>query len=132
MPISSGQTGDDEMSAEVGEARVLHEEMLLRHMSSPNDTDGGMRKLETIWALGYWPQWNLRNKRRASARFIRQIKSTYYAVLENSARSDLTKLKTMAEIEALKGQKHARLESLRAEAEALLAELEALSSEAEE
>ena len=52
-------------TAQVAEARVLHEDLVMRHRRAPNDFDSGMRALEPLYGLAYWSQHDLRYKRRA-------------------------------------------------------------------
>ena len=88
-------------------------------MIGPGDAEGAMHRAERIYGLAYWPQWNLRHKRRATDGFIRRVHQAYLAMLESSVRRDLMALKT----EQARGAGDAGIESLVAEAEALLARI---------
>lgn len=100
-------------------ARCEHQAIISRLMTGPGDSEGAMHRAERLFGLGYWPQWNLRHKRRGTWEFIERVRHAYLAMLEQSVRRDLEKLK----IERAKGAPDAGIAGLVAEAEALLARI---------
>lgn len=111
--------GDGGMN--ITDARSIHQGLLVKLMSGPGDSEGAMRRAETIYGLPYWAQWNLRHKQRATYDFLGRLHGVYLAVVEKSVRRDLEQLKA----EQAKGADDADLASLQAEAEALLARIAA-------
>lgn len=105
----------------ISQARIEHQTILARLMQGPSDGEAAMRRAETAHGLGYWSQWNLRHKRRATDRFMWLVHQAFLTVLETSATRDLAYL----ENQALKEIAHAGSESLLAEAENLLAQAKA-------
>lgn len=105
---------------DISSARIEHQALLSKLMHGPSDSEGAMRRAESMFGLGYWQQWNLRHKRRASLQFMSHLHQAYLALVEKSVKRDLAYLET----EIAKGAKDAALESLHIEAENLLAKIE--------
>ncbi len=109
---------------EIAQARQEHQSILARLMEGPSDSEGAMRRAETAFGLGYWSQWNLRHKRRASLAFMWRVHDVYLSILEKSVKRDLAYL----EIEIAKGNADASTENLILEAENLLQKIAARKS----
>lgn len=102
-------------------ARNELQEILKRLMPGPGGGNAAMLRAERELGLGYWPQWNLWHKRRASPAFIDRIRIAYISLLEQSVRRDIALL----DIEKSKGTTDADDSNLMAEAQALLARIAA-------
>lgn len=103
----------------VADARDHHQALISRLMNGPGDSEGAMHRAERLYGLGFWSQWNLRHKKRATADFIERVRQAYLSMLETSVRRDIEKLKA----EWASG--NASTGTLIAEAEALLQKIEA-------
>lgn len=117
--------GKREAMTNITQARTEHQSILSRLMTGPSDSEGAMRRAENSFGLGYWAQWNLRHKRRASFEFINRIHNVYLFVLEKSVQRDLAFLET----EIARGANDAVTESLAVEAQNLLARIAVNKSE---
>jgi hypothetical protein len=109
----------------LAEARDHHQALISRLMNGPGDSEGAMHRAERMFGLGFWPQWNLRHKRRATAEFIERVHQAYLAMLETSVRRDIEKLKA----ERAKGSDDVSLETLISESQVLLAKIAAKTAE---
>ena len=105
----------------VESARVEHQALLKALMEGPGGGERAMYRVQSVFGLSFWRQWNLRHKKRATLAFIWQVHMAYLAMLEKSVRRDLEKLK-MAQA---KETSDARDADLVAEAEDILARIAA-------
>lgn len=101
---------------DVSIARDQHHALITKLMTGPGGSEAAMHRAERMFALPYWAQFGLRYKRRATPAFIQQVRQAYVAMLQQSVRRDLERLKT----EQAKGNGNADIQSLVAEAEDLL------------
>ena len=78
---------------DIASARTEHEKLVMPLMRHPNDFEGAMRRAESMFGLGYWSQWNLRHKRRASEGFVERLRQASLAMAERSVRRSIERLK---------------------------------------
>lgn len=101
---------------DVSIARDQHHALITKLMTGPGGSEDAMHRAERMFALPYWAQFGLRYKKRATPAFIEKVRQAYVAMLQQSVRRDLERLKT----EQTKGNGNADIQSLIAEAEDLL------------
>ena len=126
-PKKIGDEGMNDLA--ISQARSQHQGIVQRLMTGPGDSEGAMRRAESRFGLGYWSQWNLRYKRKASAGFMAKISQAHFDLIEKSVRRDIQQLENLGAASNA-ANTETDLSSLVAEAEALLARIKAARDDA--
>lgn len=79
-------------ASDIQQARDIHQRLVVRMMTSPDDSKGAMYRIEAAFGLSYHCQANLRHQNRASAEFIARLHAAWTCVLEQSVARDVAEL----------------------------------------
>jgi hypothetical protein len=121
MAVCPKDLGKREAEMDIAAARELHGDLLKNLMTGPGSSERALHEAAEKYGLSYWCQRNLRDKWRASRRFIDQLKLARLSLLEQQVADGLAQLQL--EKSAIGANDDAGMGSLVLEGEVLLAKI---------